>query len=68
MGRRRNPTNRDLVEGILQLDRKVNTMCMTTQSLLRDFIEFMKKEKKFQTYLEKKYADTKQDKDPKKSD
>ena len=43
-------------------------MCMTTQSLLRDFIEFMKKEKKFQTYLEKKYADTKQDKDPKKSD
>ena len=63
MGRRRKPTNRELVEGILQLDHKVNTMCMTTQSLLRDFIGFMKKEEKFQTYLEKKYADTKQDKD-----
>tara|TARA_R110002020_G_scaffold261639_1_gene475985 strand:- start:281 stop:487 length:207 start_codon:yes stop_codon:yes gene_type:complete len=67
MGRRTKPTNRELLEGIINIDRKTSMMCSTTQALVRDFIHFMKKENKFQEYLEKKYAATEQDKDPKES-
>jgi len=67
MGRRTKPTNRELLEGLINIDRKTSMMCNTTQALIRDFIHFMKKEKKFQEYLEKKYATTEQDKDSKES-
>ncbi len=68
MGRRRKPTNRQLTQGIIDLNKKVDTMCGMTQSLLRDFIGFMDKDEDFQTYLEKKYAVTEQNKDSKESE
>ena len=66
MGRKK-PTNRELTEGIISLHKKVEIMCSATQRVLSDFIKFLKKEDKFKAYLEKKYADTKQSKDLKKS-
>ena len=67
MGKRKKPTNKELTEGIMNLHRKVDVLCNTTQKVLADFITFLGKEQEFKDYLKKKYEITEQEKDTKKS-
>ena len=53
MGKRK-PTNKELTQGLMNVNRKVDIMCSTTQKVVSDFIEFLGKEEKFKKYLEKK--------------
>jgi len=66
MGRKK-PTNKELVQAIIEVDGKIEYYCNNIQSLLSHFIEFLGKTEEYKEYLKKKYEDTKQDKDPKKS-
>ena len=66
MGRKK-PTNKQLVQAIIELDGKIDYFCSNTQSLLSNFIEFMGKTDEYKQYLKKKYENTEQDKDTKKS-
>ena len=67
MGRRKKPTNKELVQAIIELDGKMEYYCSNTQRLLSHFIEFMGKTEEYKDYLAERYEDTKQDKDTKKS-
>ena len=64
MGKRK-PTNKELTQGLMNVNRKVDIMCSTTQKVVSDFIEFLGKEEKFKKYLEKKYES--KNKDPQQS-
>ena len=66
MGRKK-PTNKQRVQAIIELDNKIEYFCSNTQSLLSNFIEFMGKTDEYKQYLKKKYENTEQDKDTKKS-
>ena len=55
MGRRKKPTNRELVEGIVECHTKINYLVSRVQQVLGDYIDFTGNSKEFTKYLEKKY-------------